>query len=168
LPITCREASVAIALVTAAVEPDTTIVGFTGGNGRWGGYSFPKGTTQDPLTVLPVSPRQRLDDAIRSVANLPFGGTDCALPAVWARENGHDFDAIAIYTDSETWAGGIHPFQALAQYRQSVGHDVKQVTVGMTSTGFSIADPADASSLDVVGFDSATPGLIAEFINGTI
>lgn len=168
LPITCREASVAIALVTAAVEPDTTIVGFTGSVGQWAGYRFPNGTTSDPLTVLSVSPRQRLDDAIRSVANLPFGGTDCALPAVWARENGHDFDAITIFTDNETWAGSVHPFQALTQYRQQVGHDVKQIVVGMTATNFTIADPRDASSIDVAGFDSAVPNLIADFAAGDL
>lgn len=168
LPITCREASVAIALVTAAVEPDTTIVGFTGGHGQWSGYSFPHGTTSDPLTVLSVSPRQRLDDAIRYVDGLPFGGTDCALPSVWARENGHDFDAISVYTDNETWAGAVHPFQALTQYRQAIGHDVKQIVVGMTATNFSIADPRDASSLDVSGFDSAVPGLIADFAAGDL
>jgi 60 kDa SS-A/Ro ribonucleoprotein len=36
----------------------------------------------------------------------------------------------------------------------------------MTSTGFSIADPADAGMMDVVGFDSATPELISDFARG--
>jgi 60 kDa SS-A/Ro ribonucleoprotein len=35
--------------------------------------------------------------------------------------------------------------------------------VGMTSTGFSIADPNDAGMLDVVGFDAATPAVIGDF-----
>jgi 60 kDa SS-A/Ro ribonucleoprotein len=34
---------------------------------------------------------------------------------------------------------------------------------GFTSTGFTIADPNDAGTLDVIGFDSAAPALIAEF-----
>ena len=29
-------------------------------------------------------PRQRLDDVVRTVSDLPFGGTDCALPMLWA------------------------------------------------------------------------------------
>ncbi len=33
----------------------------------------------------------------------------------------------------------------------------------MTSTGFSVADPDDAGMLDVVGFDTATPPVIADF-----
>jgi len=33
----------------------------------------------------------------------------------------------------------------------------------MTSNGFTIADPSDPLSLDVVGFDTSTPSIIAEF-----
>jgi len=33
----------------------------------------------------------------------------------------------------------------------------------MTSEGFRIADPDDAGMLDVVGFDPATPPVIADF-----
>ena len=39
----------------------------------------------------------------------------------------------------------------------------KLVVVGMVSTGFSIADPDDPWMLDVVGFDTATPNVIAQF-----
>jgi 60 kDa SS-A/Ro ribonucleoprotein len=31
------------------------------------------------------------------------------------------------------------------------------------SNGFTIADPSDAGMLDVVGFDTATPSIIADF-----
>jgi len=37
------------------------------------------------------------------------------------------------------------------------------VVVAMASNGFSIANPEDAGMLDVVGFDAATPALIADF-----
>jgi 60 kDa SS-A/Ro ribonucleoprotein len=161
LPISCREAASAIALVTMATEPDTTIVGFTSGNNRANFYN-------SALTPLNISPRQRLDDVCNYTAGLPFGGTDCALPAVWAKQNGYDFDAIVILTDSETWAGNIQPYQALTEYRNTVGHDVKQIVVAMTPTAFTIADPRDQSSLDVAGFDSATPGLISDFAAGLI
>jgi 60 kDa SS-A/Ro ribonucleoprotein len=36
----------------------------------------------------------------------------------------------------------------------------------MTATQFSIADPNDNGMLDVVGFDTATPQIIADFIRG--
>jgi 60 kDa SS-A/Ro ribonucleoprotein len=34
----------------------------------------------------------------------------------------------------------------------------------MTSTGFSIADPDDEGMLDVVGFDTATPEVMGNFL----
>jgi 60 kDa SS-A/Ro ribonucleoprotein len=71
-----------------------------------------------------------------------------------------------IYTDNETWAGTIHADEALRRYRERTGIRAKLVVVGMTSTGFTIADPNDAGMLDVVGFDAAAPALIASFARG--
>ena len=82
---------------------------------------------------------------------------------VWAQDNRVDVDTFVIYTDNETWAGNVHPAQALRLYRDARGIPAKLVVVGMTSTGFSIADPDDAGMLDVVGFDSAAPPVIADF-----
>ena len=48
---------------------------------------------------------------------MPYGGTDCALPMLYALERGLEVDAFVIYTDSETWAGAIHPAQALRRGR---------------------------------------------------
>ena len=149
LPITPREASAALALVTAATEPAYEIVGFT-----------------RTLTPLAISPRQRLDDAIRAVSNLPFGGTDCAQPMLHALANNLKVDTFVVYTDNETWAGNIHPHQALQQYRQRTGIDAKLIVVGMTATKFTIADPADPGMLDVAGFDAAVPTLITDFARG--
>ena len=47
-----------------------------------------------------------------------------------------------------------------------MGIAAKLVVVGMASNGFSIADPADGGMLDVVGFDPATPQVIADFARG--
>ena len=71
-------------------------------------------------------------------------------------------DKFCVYTDNETWAGRIHPTQALKQYRDQYGKG-KLIVVGTSATNFSIADPKDAGMLDVVGFDSATPQLISQF-----
>ena len=68
------------------------------------------------------------------------------------------------YTDSETWAGNIHPAQALRQYRSEFVGDAKAVVVGMTSNGFTLADPNDRGMLDVVGFDPSVPAVIADFV----
>ncbi len=109
----------------------------------------------------------RLDDAVCAVSGLKFGGTDCALPMLYALERRLPVDAFVVYTDSETWAGSIHPVQPLRQYRERTGIAAKLVVVGLVSNGFSIADPNDAGMLDVVGFDTASPAVIADFIRQT-
>jgi 60 kDa SS-A/Ro ribonucleoprotein len=123
---------------------------------------------QDGLTPLSISPRQRLDDAVKAVSDLPFGGTDCALPMLYAQALEREIDTFVIYTDSETWAGNIHPADALRAYRRASGIDASLVVVGMVSNGFSIADPNDGGMLDVVGFDTATPQLISDFARGAL
>lgn len=163
LPISCREASAALALVTMASEPDCDVVAFTGG-----GWHTRHAFDTRHLTELTLSPRQRLDDAIRAVSNLPFGGTDCALPMAWAEQQGRHYDTIQIYTDNETWAGNVHPHQALTSYREKSGIPTRLAVVAMTPTNFSIADPSDPGQLDVSGFDSAVPGLLADFSRGAI
>jgi 60 kDa SS-A/Ro ribonucleoprotein len=167
--LTPRDASAALALVTAATESRYEVVGFYAGDrgfskrgaGRFAGRT-------DGLTPLAISPRQRLDDVIKTVSSLPFGGTDCALPMLYARVAKREIDTFVIYTDSETWAGDIHPVQALRDYRRASGIDARLVIVGMVSNGFSIADPADPGMLDIVGFDTATPQLLADFARGTL
>jgi 60 kDa SS-A/Ro ribonucleoprotein len=155
----CREASAAMALVTAATEPKHLFTAFTAGSypSRW----TPRLGTG--LSTLDISPRQRLDDVVQRISGLPFGGTDCALPMLEALKQRWLIDLFVIYTDSETWAGSLHPAQALRQYRERTGIAARLVVVAMASNGFSIADPADAGMLDVVGFDAATPALIADF-----
>jgi hypothetical protein len=70
-----------------------------------------------------------------------MGGTDCSLPMVWARRKKLRVSAFVTYTDSETWAGNIHPAQALRQYRDEFVGDAKAVVVGMTSNGFTPGGP---------------------------
>jgi 60 kDa SS-A/Ro ribonucleoprotein len=145
--LTPREASAAMALVTAATEQEYRIMGFS-----------------SRFMPLNISPRMRLADVVKRISNLPFEGTDCALPMIWARENEVSVSAFITYTDSETWAGKIHPSQALRQYRNEFVGDAKAVVVGMTSNGFTIADPNDRGMLDVVGFDATAPAVIADFV----
>jgi 60 kDa SS-A/Ro ribonucleoprotein len=101
---------------------------------------------------------------VQTVSGLPFGGTDCALPMLWALKHRVEADVFVVYTDSETWFGKVHPVQALREYRERTGIPAKLVVVGMASNGFTIADPDDAGMLDVVGFDAAAPSLIADFV----
>ena len=165
-----RDASAALALVTAATEPSWQIVGFYAGRDGWkaGGRRRQRYGGVDGLTPLTISPRQRLTDAVRAVSGLPFGATDCALPMLYARAQKLEIDTFVIYTDSETWWGDVHPAQALQEYRAWSGIDARLVVVGMVANEFSIADPEDAGQLDVVGFDTATPQLISEFARGSL
>jgi 60 kDa SS-A/Ro ribonucleoprotein len=167
--LTPRDASAALALVTAATEKQYEIVGFFAGRRGWkSGTKSQWGFGEQGLTPLAISPRQRLDDAVDTVSDLPFGGTDCALPMLYAQVQEREIDTFVIYTDSETWAGDIHPAQALDDYRRASGIDARLVVVGMVSNGFSIADPRDPGMLDVVGFDTATPQLISDFARGSL
>jgi 60 kDa SS-A/Ro ribonucleoprotein len=156
--LSCREASAAMALVTAATEPNHQFVAFTAGThpSRWPQY--PTG-----LKPLNLSPRQRLDDVVKAISNLPLGGTDCSLPMVEAANKRWPVDLFVVLTDNETWAGAVHPAEALRHYRQRMGIAAKLVVVAMTANDFTIADPDDAGMLDVVGFDPNTPQVIAEF-----
>ncbi len=145
-----RTGSAAMALVTAATERRHTFLAFS-----------------RQLVPISISPKQRLDDVCKQFDKMPFGGTDCAQPMLWAlKKRVRDVDTFVIYTDSETWAGNVHPAQALAQYRRKYNPRAKLVVVGMVSNGFSIAAPNDAGMLDVVGFDTATPRVISDFGTG--
>ena len=159
--LSAREASAAMALVTAATEPDCEIIAFSapanGHGGQWGGG-------ESGITRVAISPRMRLDSVVEKVRAIPMGGTDCALPMVWARRNKLRVSAFVTYTDSETWAGNIHPAQALRQYRDELVGNARAVVVGMTSNGFTLADPNDRGMLDVVGFDTSVPAVISDFV----
>ena len=161
--LSAREASAAMALVTAATERDCEIIAFSaaanGHGGQWGGG-------ESGITRVDLSPRLRLDEVIKRLGTIPMGGTDCALPMIWAQRNELRVAGFVTYTDSETWAGSIHPSQALREYRADFVDEAKAVVVGMTSNGFTLADPNDRGMLDVVGFDTSVPAIISDFIRG--
>ena len=145
-PLTAAQGAAAMALVTQATEPACHLAGFS-----------------HELVPIAIPRGTRLDAACATIAAIPMGSTDCALPMIEARKAKLPVDVFAVYTDNETWFGKVHPFIALKEYRQAMGIAAKMVVVGMTATGFTIADPADAGMLDVVGFDAATPDLISDF-----
>lgn len=150
IPLTPRDASAAMAMLSARTEENYQFMAFSS--------SFMK---------LDITRKDNLSSVISTISNLPFDSTDCSLPMTWAMKNRHKYDAFVIYTDSETNTySSMHPSQALQKYRDQSGIDAKLVVVGMTATDISIADPRDGGMLDVVGLDAATPGLINDFIRG--
>lgn len=168
--VTAREGSVAMAMATLAADPLTTdTIAFTSGGwtpppirGRQGQQWGFRGS----IVELGISPRRRMDDVVRETSRLPYGGTDCALPMTWAMAQKKVYDAFVIYTDNETWAGNVQPMDALRTYRQMFNREARLIVVGMTSSGFTIADPEDGGCMDVVGFDASAPSLISNFIAG--
>jgi 60 kDa SS-A/Ro ribonucleoprotein len=165
--LTPRVASAAMALVTAASEKQHAFVAFASAGPSTGSALLAKlrgrAKPMEGICALDISPRWRLDRVVEAVSGLPFGGTDCGLPMRWAMDARVEVDVFCVYTDSETWAGPVHPAQALRAYREKTGIPAKLVVVGMVSNGFSIADPDDAGMLDVVGFDTGSPAVIADF-----
>jgi 60 kDa SS-A/Ro ribonucleoprotein len=146
-PVSPAEAAAAMAMVTARTEKDYEVMGFAN-------------TFKD----LGISPRMNLDTVMTKTSNQNFGGTDAAVPFQWALKNRLAFDTFAVYTDGETWAGEQHVFQALAEYRAKMGIPAKLVVVNMVANHTTLTDPTDPGSLDVVGFDTSTPQVIAEFV----
>jgi 60 kDa SS-A/Ro ribonucleoprotein len=145
-PLTVCEGAAALAMTTIRTEPNWHVMAFA-----------------DGLRPLPLTARMRLDDVLRHTRNVNFGGTDCSLPMLHALERGLSVDVFVVLTDNETWAGKVHPTVALRDYRRKTGIPAKLIVAGMTSTGFSIADPDDGGMLDVVGFDAAAPAVMADF-----
>ena len=141
-----RMGAAAMAMVTVRIESNYCIRGFC-----------------DEMVDLHITAKDTIANVWHKTNIADFGGTDCALPMIDALKNKIPVDIFIILTDSETWAGNIHPSRALTNYRKGMGIPAKQVVVGMTSVGFSIADPTDAGMMDVIGFDTATPQLISDF-----
>jgi 60 kDa SS-A/Ro ribonucleoprotein len=160
-PLTPREAAAAMAMVTMRKEDDYYIAGFTNGTGKsldsYAGY-------RSGVTKLDLTPQMTLDKAMAYTNGLPFGGTDCALPMIDALAKKIPVDVFVIWTDSETWAGAIHPRTALQNYRKAMGIDAKLIVGGLIANEFTIADPDDAGQIDIVGFDASVPNIISQFV----
>jgi len=139
----------AMCMVTKRIEPFCEVMAFA--------HDFKQ---------LNISADDTLQQVMRETDHVSFGRTDCALPMIWARQNRIKADAFIIYTDNETWAGRIHPCQALKEYRNWSGIPAKLAVVGMCSNGFTIADPKDAGMMDFVGFSTGTPKAISMFLRG--
>jgi 60 kDa SS-A/Ro ribonucleoprotein len=144
-------AAAAMALVTAATEPNYELLAYS-----------------HELVELKISPKMRLDIVVREMQKIPMGGTDCSLPIKWAYSSNAKVDAFLSYTDNETWYNGYgrsgHPSEWLKKYRNKFGIFSKLCEVGFTVTNISIGDTKDIGTLSVMGFDTATPNVIAEFI----
>lgn len=142
----CMEAAAIMAMVTIRTEPYVIVGAFDHG-----------------FTDVNISDQDSMDAVIRKLPR-NYGGTDAALPMREAKARGIDVDGFIVYTDNDTHSGGVKPNKALEQYRSARGRDSRLVVVGMVASDFTIADPTDSGMLDVVGFDSAAPAVISNFL----
>lgn len=146
LPISSAEAGAVLALVSANVEPRTYVHGFAG-----------------DFVPLNIHKGMTVEVAAKAAQMRNFGTTDCAQPMLHAIKNKIPVDVFIVCTDNETYAGHIHPSQALKEYRKKMGIPAKLVVIATSANGFSIADPADRGMLDVSGMDTSVPSVISDF-----
>jgi len=163
--LTSAEAVGALSLVISKTEKQTHTVAFASASNNSLRSYVGRGAGVSPLDI---SSAQRLDSVVDKMrqAGRAWGGTDAALPIKYALENNLGVDVFVTLTDNDTWRGNKHVHEALAEYRKKVNPEAKLVVLATSPSEFSIADPNDAGSLDIAGFDSATPQILAEFVKG--
>lgn len=141
------EIAAVMAMVIARSEKDSYIMGFA-----------------TNFVDLGITSEMSLDEVQRKVASYTMGGTDISQPMQWAKKNNVGVDTFIIITDNETNSRhSMQPKVALDAYRKATGINAKCVVMAVSSNGFTIADPSDPYMLDVVGCDTSTPQIIAEF-----
>lgn len=116
------------------------------------------------IQEMKISPNMRLDDVLAVMGRMSAGSTDCSLPMVDAKNKRMSgVDLFTVITDNETYAGRVQPVQALRDYRNAFNKTAKLCVIGTSVSNFTIADPKDAGMMDIAGFDSAAPQIIADF-----
>lgn len=122
----------------------------------------------DSFIDLGISDSDSLKQVMAKTGNKTFGRTDCSLPMQWALQNGIEIDTFAIFTDNDTWAGREHPHEALNRYRKETGIPARLIVVASAGSWNTIGDPNDAGTLNLSGFDSSAPKVLADFSAGRI
>ena len=155
--LTCRDASIAMALLYLETETNVSAVAFS-----------------NELTDLIAPSRfqirrgMTLDQALAATNGMAFSSTNCVLPIHHAIKHNLQIDAFIILTDNETYAPSEHPQNALVRYRELTGITAKLIVLGMTGNCFTIADPTDRNTLNLAGFDTSTPEIASMFMRGEI
>lgn len=150
--LTARTAAAAIAMVIARTEPWNYIFAF-----------------DDKPREIYITEKSRLSNVIESMSKWEGGGTDCAQPMLRAISKELEVDTFVTVTDNETWAGSIHPCQALTKYKKQMNRpEARNIVLATSATEFTIADPSRNDMLDIAGFDAAVPEIVTKFSKGEI
>ena len=156
--LTCRDASIAMALLYVETEKNVSVVGFSAGLTDMSGPSS-RNQLRRGMTI---------DQGLAATNGMAFSSTDCVLPILHAIKHNLKFDAFIVLTDNETYAPNEHPQSALVRYRQLMGTETKLIVIGMTGNCFTIVDPTDRKTLNLAGFDTSTPEISSMFLRGEI
>jgi 60 kDa SS-A/Ro ribonucleoprotein len=140
-----------MALVTAKAEKNYMIRGFS-----------------TKFCDLGITAKDSFSSAIAKASDQNFGGTNASVAYDWMIKTKFKADVVCFWTDNESWAGGRHPRQALAEYRQKVNKDIKAVYITLTPYGITLVDPRDPLSWDLAGFDPGVPRLIQMLAAGEL
>jgi 60 kDa SS-A/Ro ribonucleoprotein len=144
-------AGAAMAMVTVKTEKNVFLVAFS-----------------DKLIPTDISKYSRLDQVVAEFRRMGHIGTDAAAPMLYASARKMPVDSFMMYTDNETWRGGVHPSVALVDYRKKMGIESTFVSAAMTATEYSVSDPNDPLALSMVGFDTETPAVMSAFAAGRL
>lgn len=145
--LTSSQAAAAMALVTAATEPDHSIKAF--------------GTS---IVELAIRPSMRLDEVTRVIERTQMGGTN-PNQLIDHAENG--VDVFVTYTDNET-GNQYALWRSLEDYRQRDRRNrhARNAVVAFMANAYSVANPDDPRQCDFIGFDSSLPTLLSAFATG--
>lgn len=149
--LTSAQVSAAMAMTIARTEKKYVMRGFS-----------------STMVDLGITARDSLDSALNKVQSRNFGSTDASVAMRDALDKGIEVDTFVIITDNDTYAGRVHPYKALQEYRRKTGINAQLIVLGTAATDFTIADPSDAGMLDVVGFDPSVPRVVSDFAAGRI
>lgn len=149
--LTSAEAAAVIAMCIARLEKKHLIMGFS-----------------EIFKDLKIRKSDSLSTVLKKTSDNNFGSTDCSLPMQYALDNDLDVDVFVVLTDSETWCGRIHPFEALKKYRKKKNKDAKLAVLAFEASDISIADPSDSGMIDIAGLDSNVPIILSEFAKGNL
>lgn len=125
-------------------------------------------TTKFKLDSL--NKRTSLDELVNRFNKYSYdmGGTDAGVAIKYLTDNKIPVDVIFIGSDGETWAGNAHVDQMLNRYRDMMGVPTKLIFANTESNFWSLTDPKDPLTCNIVGFDAALPQLVREFSLGNI
>jgi 60 kDa SS-A/Ro ribonucleoprotein len=141
--LTAAECAIALAMVLNKQNENSLIMGFS-----------------TRFINLNIRYTDKFETALKRVYGSGFGGTDCSLPMRYATEHKLDVDKFIVITDSETYAGGQHPSEALRDYRNKMKKNSGLIVCATSATQFSIADPKDPKQIDIAGFSPDVPRII--------